>query len=119
MMAELTLNGPIECGIQATPNFDTNYNGGIYHEVLPSHQTDWEQNHAIAVVGWGLDEGTNLRYWIGRNSWGTYWGEGGFFRMIMDDNDDLGITQNCTAGTVGKLVTPNKKESEERTEIIQ
>ena len=36
-------------------------------------------NHEIAVVGWGFDDKTMTEYWIGRNSWGTYWGESGFF----------------------------------------
>ena len=33
--------------------------------------------HAVAVVGY--DDGQ--RCWIVKNSWGTNWGEGGFFRI--------------------------------------
>ena len=29
-------------------------------------------------------------YWIGRNSWGTWWGEGGWFRIKMG-GDNLNI----------------------------
>jgi len=52
-------------------------------------------NHEISVVGFGkTDEGEE--FWIGRNSWGTYWGEYGFFRIKMHE-DNLGIERNCVA----------------------
>lgn len=34
---------------------------------------------------------------IGRNSWGTYWGENGWFRIQMHHNN-LGIEQDCDWG---------------------
>eukprot|EP00951_Prasinocladus_malaysianus_P023511 scaffold200314_cov23-Prasinocladus_malaysianus.AAC.1 len=37
-------------------------------------------NHNVEIVGWG-ETSSGIKYWIGRNSWGTYWGEGGFFRL--------------------------------------
>merc|ERR1740117_360201 len=92
MKADLFKYGPISCGIEATPAFDK-YTGGVYSE----YKEYPEINHEIAVVGWGHDEKSKKDFWIGRNSWGTYWGEDGFFRMEMGANG-LGIEQDCSAG---------------------
>jgi cathepsin X len=93
MKADLYKNGPIGCGIMVTDNFEK-YTSGIYSEEVENIML----NHEISVVGWGKDEKTGQEYWVGRNSWGTYWGEGGFFKMAMGKGG-LGIEQDCTAGT--------------------
>ena len=47
----------------------------------------------VSVVGWKTIDGKE--YWIGRNSWGSYWGYYGLFNIpITTDNFDganLGI----------------------------
>jgi cathepsin X len=76
MKMEIYKRGPIDCGIEVTQSFHA-YTGGIYSE----HKISWNLNHQISVVGWGKENG--VEYWIGRNSWETYWGEGGYFRFKM------------------------------------
>lgn len=71
MKAELYAHGPISCGVHATDNWENNYKGGIYSEKVKFPLV----NHEISVIGYGFDEETQQEYWIGRNSWGSYWGE--------------------------------------------
>ena len=88
MKAEIYSRGPISCGIDAEPV--VNYEGGIVSE-----RSD-EINHIVSVVGWGVEG--NQEYWIVRNSWGTYWGEGGWMRVQTGINS-LGIESYCSWAT--------------------
>ena len=40
--------------------------------------------HAVKIVGWGK-QGED-KYWIVANSWGTSWGEDGYYRIVAGSN---------------------------------
>ena len=100
MMTEIHKNGPIACGINAEEILD--YNGGVHD--LPNKPK--MINHIISIVGWGYDEQINKQYWIIRNSWGSYWGELGFMRLVLGENQ-LGIEKSCAYAIPGEWTLQN------------
>ena len=71
--------GPVATGICGTNSSFLYYTGGIY-DPLACCQT---QNHAVLIVGHGMDESTKREYFVIKNSWGEYWGDGGYMRLAM------------------------------------
>lgn len=81
IMAEIFARGPVSAAINA--ECIETYSGGI-NMYDTCKTSNLHNNHAIQLNGWGTEDGTD--YWIGRNSWGTYWGEKGFFRIVRGGN---------------------------------
>ena len=46
-----------------------------------------DMNHSVVIVGWGVDQKTNTRYWTVRNSYGPKWGMNGDFLVKRGKND--------------------------------
>jgi len=77
IQSEVYARGPIACSIDAGP-LET-YTGGIC-----PYDDAGLVNHVVSIAGWGVENGTE--YWKVRNSWGTYWGEAGWFRIVRGGN---------------------------------
>ncbi|CAM9436384.1 unnamed protein product [Heterosigma akashiwo] len=89
MKLALIKNGPMAVAIDATSM--EYYTGGIDAGTNCSPRS---LDHAVLVVGWGVEDGTE--YWIVKNSWGTVWGEDGYWRVKLGKNS-CGITEYVMA----------------------
>lgn len=82
---------------QVYPDF-MHYREGIYHHTgLGEPFNPFElTNHAVLLVGYGRCHKTGQKYWIVKNSWGTGWGEDGYFR-IRRGSDECAIESIAVA----------------------
>lgn len=97
MMAELVRDGPMGVAFEVYPDF-MHYKEGIYHHTgLRDSINPFElTNHAVLLVGYGRSQETGEKYWIVKNSWGTGWGEDGYFR-IRRGTDECAIESIAVA----------------------
>eukprot|EP01089_Gocevia_fonbrunei_P000568 TRINITY_DN1057_c0_g1_i1.p1 TRINITY_DN1057_c0_g1~~TRINITY_DN1057_c0_g1_i1.p1 ORF type:complete len:339 (+),score=73.96 TRINITY_DN1057_c0_g1_i1:42-1019(+) len=88
---EALLKGPVEGAFMVFDDF-VSYKSGVYvrASLLPLGL------HAIKMIGWGVTD-AGVKYWICQNSWGTSWGENGFFNILRGDNE-CGIESDVVAG---------------------
>lgn len=96
MLAEIYQRGPIACCIDAGPIMQWGYDvwGTPKAQSVFSGSTGGSCDHEISVVGFG-EEASGQKYWVVRNSWGTYWADDGFFKVERGSNQ-IGIeTQGC------------------------
>lgn len=88
MKLDLVTNGPLTVAFEVYPDFQF-YRGGIYHHtgLRDSFNPFMIVNHGVLIVGYGMENKTGEAYWIVKNSWGTEWGEDGYFRIRRGTNE--------------------------------
>jgi C1A family cysteine protease len=76
MKETLAEQGPFEVVMVVYSDFYS-YTGGVYRHTSGQRVGA----HAVTLVGYDDEEG----YWIAKNSWGTGWGENGWFRIAYGE----------------------------------
>ncbi|CAG5126919.1 unnamed protein product [Candidula unifasciata] len=95
--------GPLAVGFMVYSDF-SNYKSGIYHHIdsisdnLGRFNPFEITNHAVLLVGWGVDKKTSEKYWIVKNSWGENWGIDGYF-WIRRGTDECGFESLAVEST--------------------
>ncbi|KAL8435784.1 hypothetical protein ACSSS7_002161 [Eimeria intestinalis] len=105
IMAEIYANGPVTAAFDAPASLFS-YESGVYDTEnspharvcdtpgtleAPNGLNGWEfTNHAVNIVGWGETEASAgaqpRKYWIVRNTWGSKWGNQGYFLLARGKN---------------------------------
>ena len=80
----VVVNKPVPCGFYVYGDFQ-NYVSGVYEPL--SSQTVLG-GHMVYIVGY--DDSQSC--WIVKNSWGTGWGESGFFRISYNQTSESSLT---------------------------
>jgi len=93
----LVSEGPVETGFDVYDDF-MNYSGGVYTRT----SDEMLGGHAVKVVGWGVENGDE--HWIVANSWGSGWGEEGFFRIKFGE---CNFDSDMIAGRASTKATTN------------
>jgi C1A family cysteine protease len=83
------LNGPLLAAFDVYTDFFY-YGGGVYRHTWGVY----EGGHAIAIVGYDQPG----QYWIVKNSWGSDWGESGYFNIAFGEAE---IEQSVASATTG------------------
>ncbi|CAB3398849.1 unnamed protein product [Caenorhabditis bovis] len=90
IQTEIMNNGPVTGAFSVYEDF-YKYKSGVYHHTAGKLLG----GHAIKIIGWGTEGGKN--YWLVANSWGSSWGESGFFKILRGTNE-CGIEHAVVAG---------------------
>jgi cathepsin L len=93
LLKALKTIGPISVAVSVANGF-YRYSSGVMD---PREACGPRMNHAVLLVGYGVDEQTKLPYWLLKNSWGTSWGEDGYFRLNRKVNNSCFVSERASA----------------------
>ena len=87
---EIHFRGPVQATMRVTPEFFL-YQSGVYrcggssYDRQNPRYANLAAHHSVRLLGWGTSYNTRTQqeesYWIAANSWGTGWGENGYFHI--------------------------------------
>eukprot|EP00986_Skeletonema_menzelii_P004473 scaffold1527_cov145-Skeletonema_menzelii.AAC.7 len=106
--------GPVAVGLGAYDPAFLSYSEGVFMSTEGSRCNHLVADHAMLIVGYGEEEakdGSKLKYWICRNSWGPAWGEQGYVKMARvggkkGDRGICGISRSPSVA-LGGMFTKN------------
>jgi cathepsin X len=82
MRSEIYARGPIACCMAAGEAFERFDGRGVFEDPTEDYQCE----HLVAVSGWGTSA-DGKPFWVVRNSYGSNWGEHGWFRIVRGTNN--------------------------------
>lgn len=83
IMFDIMQSGPVQAVMTVYQDF-FHYQDGVYRRSRFGNN-ELKGLHSVRIVGWGEDN--QDKYWIVANSWGTAWGEDGYFRIARGENE--------------------------------
>ncbi|CAF0882068.1 unnamed protein product [Adineta ricciae] len=113
---EIRFRGPVQATMRVTPEFFL-YDSGVYRcggsnfERQNPRYANLAAYHSIRLLGWGANYDQQGQpkdhYWIVANSWGTGWGNNGYFHIGFGECE----IQETVIATYGKSTEVLKKKS--------
>lgn len=82
--------------------------GSLFFQGVFTGECGTSLDHGVVVVGYGSENG--MDYWVVRNSWGTGWGEDGYFKMqrnVRTPTGKCGITMEASYPVKNGLISAN------------